>query len=298
MDKTCAKHSNRIAAVCLFCKLEDLDAEIEEYQLRAEEGDAVLVVWAPEVDAATAARELLIRAQDAVKGIPAETRQAYRDGTNGFERTLPGPDRMYPDTDTPPLPIADETVIAIRKRVPEAPWSRARRYERQGLDLRAAGRLATAPWADLFDAVEPAPGAVARRIAAAMEKRLPYHHRIGVVELPNADRLRPLVHAIEVGEILPEATERILDALIERNDLGAASVLAPYRRRSDDLEELERALEELASRASGLVNRPRDVLLRWAMGQVMPRFIGRLSPAIVRERVVEALQGSVTEIGT
>ncbi|UCF20101.1 MAG: Glu-tRNA(Gln) amidotransferase subunit GatE [Gemmatimonadota bacterium] len=267
-------------------------------QLKAEEGDAVMVVWAPEADAATAARELLIRAQDAVKGIHAETRQAFRDGTNGFERILPGPDRMYPDTDTPPLPIADETVIAIRERLPESPWSRARRYERQGLDPRAARRLVTAPWADLFDAVEPAPGAIARRIAAAMEKRLPYHHRAGVVDLPNADRLRPLVRAVEAGEILPEATERILDSLIEESDVDAESALAPYRRRSDDLEELERVLEELASRASGLVNRPIDVLLRWAMGGVMPRFIGRLDPAVVRERVIETLQGSVTEIGT
>ncbi len=267
-------------------------------QLKAEEADAVLVVWAPEADAATAARELLIRAQDAVKGIPAETRQAFRDGTNGFERILPGPDRMYPDTDTPPLPIADKTVIAIRERLPESPWSRARRYEGKGLDPRAARRLATAPWADLFDAVEPAPGAVARRIAAAMEKRLPYHHRTGVEELPNADRLRPLVRALEAGEILPEATERILDSLIEESDLDTESALALYRRRSDDLEELERALEELAGRASGLVNRPIDVLLRWAMGEVMPRFIGRLGPAVVRERVVETLQGSVTEIGT
>ena len=130
-----------------------------------------------------------------------------------------------------------------------------------------------------------------------MEKRLPYHHRAGVAELPDADRLRPLVRALEAGEILPEATERILDTLIERSDLGAESALAPYRRRSGDLEELERALEELAGRAPGLVKRPRDVLLRWAMGEVMPRFIGRLSPAVVRERVVETLQGSVTEIG-
>jgi glutamyl-tRNA(Gln) amidotransferase subunit E len=77
-------------------------------------GDAIIVVWAPEADAATAAREILIRAREALAGIPAETRQAFPDGTTGFERILPGADRMYPDTDTPPLPISDTTITEVR----------------------------------------------------------------------------------------------------------------------------------------------------------------------------------------
>ena len=60
---------------------------------------------AGEEDAETAAREIVIRARDAVAGVPGETRQALDDGTNGFERILPGADRMYPDTDLPPIGI-------------------------------------------------------------------------------------------------------------------------------------------------------------------------------------------------
>ncbi len=32
------------------------------------------------------------------------------DGTNGFERILPGADRMYPDTDLPPKKITKEKI--------------------------------------------------------------------------------------------------------------------------------------------------------------------------------------------
>ena len=65
----------------------------------------VMVVWGRQQDVETAAREIVIRAQDATRGVPSETRQALDDGTDGFERILPGADRMYPDTDLPPIRI-------------------------------------------------------------------------------------------------------------------------------------------------------------------------------------------------
>ncbi|HCV41854.1 MAG TPA: Glu-tRNA(Gln) amidotransferase GatDE subunit E, partial [Bacteroidetes bacterium] len=65
----------------------------------ATDNDTVVIVWGDKQDAESGAREIAIRAKEATVGIPSETRQALRDGTNGFERILPGPDRMYPDTD-------------------------------------------------------------------------------------------------------------------------------------------------------------------------------------------------------
>ena len=68
----------------------------------AKANDTLVLVWGSEMDATTGAKEVIIRAKEATIGIPEETRQALRDGTNGFERILPGPQRMYPDTDLPP----------------------------------------------------------------------------------------------------------------------------------------------------------------------------------------------------
>ncbi|UCC48164.1 MAG: Glu-tRNA(Gln) amidotransferase subunit GatE [Gemmatimonadota bacterium] len=268
-------------------------------QLRAESGDAIVVVWAPEEDADTAARELLTRAQEALVGVPAETRQAFRDGTNGFERILPGPDRMYPDTDTPPLPIPDAVVIEIRERLPEPPSSRQSRYEALGLDPVAAWRLAGAPWAKLFDAVAPASGTVARRLATCLEQRIPYHQRAGrLAYLAEPARVAPLIRATEAGETRPEAMERVFDELVERRDAPVEKVLAAYRSTPDDLEELERSVQEVVAGATALAGRPPDAVMRWAMGVVMPRFLGRLDPALVMERVAGTLQAAVSEVGT
>ena len=257
----------------------------------------MVVVWAPEQDAATAVREIFIRAQEALVGVPAETRQAFRNGTNGFERILPGPDRMYPDTDTPPLPIADSMVIEIRESLPEAPWAREERYESLGFEPQAARRLARAPWADLFDALQPGSGPLAKRLASALEKRLPFHRRVSRSDVPpTPDRLQPMVRAIENGEVRLEAIERILDALIQDPDVPAEVILTPYKSRPQDMDELARILEEVTAQASGLAGSSADVRLRWGIGQVMRNFIGRLDPTVVHERLRETLE-TVGELG-
>ncbi len=161
--------------------------------------DAIVVVWAPEEDAATAAREVLIRAREALVGIPAETRQAYADGTTGFERILPGPDRMYPDTDTPPLPIPDSTVAEVRAQHGRAPLGPGGALREAGPG-RPGGSVCS-PWRpgrtcstrSLPARVTPPAGS-----RALLEKRIPFHarrHRASkprtAREIPEAGRLSP-----------------------------------------------------------------------------------------------------------
>jgi glutamyl-tRNA(Gln) amidotransferase subunit E len=63
-----------------------------------------------------------------MKGVPQETRQALIGGYTTFERILPGPDRMYPDTDSPPTRITPERVAEARSRLRPPPWQRIAKY--------------------------------------------------------------------------------------------------------------------------------------------------------------------------
>ncbi len=253
-------------------------------------GDGMVVVWGREEDAATAVREVLIRAQDALRGVPSETRQAFRDGTNGFERILPGPDRMYPDTDTPPLPIPDSMVTEVRAHARETPWQRERRYENLGLNFAAARQLAGAPWADLFDELDPAPGDTARQLGNTLAKRIPYHLRRGTIQrMPDPGRLAPLLRAIETGAVRSEAASRIVDELLQRADVPADQILSSYRSRPGDPERFELALEETVQRTAGLRRQAVDSIARWCMGQLMRQFLGSIEPGFVRERITRQL---------
>ena len=275
--------------------------------LKADPDDAIVVLWASEAEASTGAREILLRARDALVGIPSETRQAFKDGTTGFERILPGPDRMYPDTDTPPLPIPDIMVAEIRDRMPETPWARAERYQEMGLDRRTAGVLAAAPWADLFDELAPADGAPARRLATVLEKRLPFHLRRArgskgrlPEEMPSASDLDPAVRALETGALRPEALVRVVDEILadlrvaggeERPRTGASAkdVLERYAPAADAEEELLAVVQEVVSRARAMEGRNPETLFRWGMGEAMGRLLGRVGPDRVREALAAAL---------
>ena len=95
--------------------------------LAARDGDSQIVLWGPEEDVETAIEAIEERCLLAFQGVPNETRKALPDGTTVFERVLPGPDRMYPDTDSAPIPIDDDTIERARKGLPEPVIERMRR---------------------------------------------------------------------------------------------------------------------------------------------------------------------------
>ena len=88
--------------------------------LNAGENDAQIIFWAPEDDVKTALEVIEERALMTFDGVPFETRKALPDGTTIFERVLPGADRMYPDTDSAPIPLHADYIEALRKNIPEA----------------------------------------------------------------------------------------------------------------------------------------------------------------------------------
>ncbi len=122
-------------------------------KMRAGHGDAMILVWGNEQDTATACEEIAIRAKEATIGIPSDTRQALPDGTNGFERVLPGADRMYPDTDLPPLAISEEKRKRVQENLPRYFWEREAVFRQKGLPADTIGTLAISPRVDLYERI-------------------------------------------------------------------------------------------------------------------------------------------------
>ncbi|MFA5405574.1 MAG: Glu-tRNA(Gln) amidotransferase subunit GatE, partial [Ignavibacteria bacterium] len=116
----------------------------------ANDNDAFVIVWGSNVDCDLAAKEVIIRAREATIGIPSETRQALKDGTNGFERILPGADRMYPDTDLPPKKITQERLDKIKSNLPDYYWDRENWYKKLNIPPDVIPGLAISKYAELF----------------------------------------------------------------------------------------------------------------------------------------------------
>lgn len=261
-------------------------------ELKSKTEDSIVVVWGPADDMEIAVHEVYARAAEASQGVPSETRQAHLDGRSGFERILPGPERMYPDTDTPPLPISDTRIHAIEAELPERPWEREQHYQTLGLTTNQAQRLSSQPWATLFEILNPQSEQTARRLATGLEKRLPHLMRRGVIgELPEASRLAPLVHALDKPTVRHEACERLIDLLLIEAQHPADEIIAQFMTSGNEAQELRDLLKKLAPGLATLKNRNPQSATRWAMGELMPKLLGRMDP----KEVLGSLAAIVSE---
>ena len=148
-------------------------------RLRCGPDDAVVVVWGPLEDTLTAADEIRLRYVDAIHGIPNETRQPFRDGSTDFERILPGPDRMYPDTDSPPTSVTRERVARLAAGLAERPWQREARYSAAGVPKPTIHYLHRRGGAAIVDRLVAEAGADLRRACFLFGERLVYLRRAG-----------------------------------------------------------------------------------------------------------------------
>jgi glutamyl-tRNA(Gln) amidotransferase subunit E len=139
----------------LFPQFQTRNQVLDRVRKRARVGtnDDVFIVCGPEEDVRTAAEEIRLRFVDAVMGVPKETRQALVGGYTTFERILPGPDRMYPDTDSPPTSVTEERVARIKARLQPSPWDRIERYMSWRVPEETCNYLIRRGGADILDTV-------------------------------------------------------------------------------------------------------------------------------------------------
>ena len=88
------------------------------FMLEAKPDDAQLVFWGGQEDIKTALETIEERCLMAFEGVPNETRKSFENGTTIFERVLPGADRMYPDTDSAPIPLDNDHIEELKKDLP------------------------------------------------------------------------------------------------------------------------------------------------------------------------------------
>jgi len=256
--------------------------------VRATKDDAVVVVWGPAEDVKTGVQEIAIRAREAAVGIPSETRQALKDGTNGFERILPGPDRMYPDTDLPPKKVTEERLARIRAGLPVPVWTREAWYRELGLPADVIEPLSVSRLAGLFEilvkdwGIDPVAAAVA------------------LVQFPKRLKKKGLATGALTEEVLRRIFALFRERRVSREGLLALMERAARGAPFPEIAEVRPATEEevyaqvVASKAEldamKIHNPGRKAHV--LMGLVMSALRGRVEGAAVLERVRAAAEGT------
>jgi glutamyl-tRNA(Gln) amidotransferase subunit E len=242
------------------------------------EEDTLVLVWGDEQDGNTGAQEIVIRAIEATIGIPSETRQALRDGTNGFERILPGPNRMYPDTDLPPKRILDERLEKIKATLPKRIWENEQWYRELQIPDDVIEPLAVSSYSKLFE------------MLVSEWKIDPTFASVVMIQFPK--RIKKLV---KNGKAIDSQTLKKIFEEYKNNTIARDGIFLTMKEAAMNGElnfspkctekELAEVIEISEQSITNMKLYNKDKSRAVLMGLIMPKLRGRVDGSVVAQRI-------------
>jgi glutamyl-tRNA(Gln) amidotransferase subunit E len=244
--------------------------------------DAIVVIWGPPGDVVTALSEIKIRAIEATKGVPLETRQALKNGATDFERILPGPDRMYPDTDSPPVTISRQYLDRLRAELPEPAHEIEARWASKGVPEDIAYRAVVSPYAKIFDMLVCRDG-IAPRFAWSALRQLRIRDRAKIESL-NGD----VIGLFEAHKARRISRDSLLAMLAQAGRDGAPSLpslLEQHRPVASDEPAVKTLICEFVEETAECRFRGRDDRVNYICGRIKERLQGRIDGVALQKAV-------------
>lgn len=248
----------------------------------AEDQDEIVVVWGPENDLPTALDAIEERCRLAFLGVPSETRKAQPDGTTLFERVLPGPDRMYPDTDSAPIPVTEAMIEESRRSLPGPISSRIQALQAWDIPRDAWSYVLKRDLFDLLSWLIEEEGLPTRFAATLLSHDV--RHTLGDADVP-----REIIrHTVKKAHGMPRDILRVLVPLaVQFPSMTFAELLgrigySPHT--SGEIRARAEAVRRVSPSHLAIEQR-----VNWIMGRLRPEALGNVSLATVAQWVRELL---------
>jgi glutamyl-tRNA(Gln) amidotransferase subunit E len=257
----------------------------------AGEEDAVAFVADAPENVTDALKAVVERAQEAITGVPAETRAANADGTTRYMRPRPGAARMYPETDIPPSVIASAFVERIRLNLPETAEKKLERLMAEyGLNEKLAKQIVDSEYGGLFESVVKESGVIATTVAVFLTETLKALRREGVaVEKVTADQVMAVFKGVGSGEIVKEAVADVFVWLSENEGKSLQDAVGFLGLKMFSKAELEKLVDRVVAENKESVERLGKKAFGMLMGVVMKEVRGKADPAVVSSLLRERL---------
>lgn len=255
------------------------------------EFDAFVICAAREKKALDALEVAVARANEALDGVPEETRDPLPDGTTKYSRPLPGAARMYPETDVPPTEITEARLEQVRANMPEFPEQIEKRLIGQyGINAQQARQIVRQSNDELFERIakDPAMAPVAATMFLNTYGELE-HDGIDVHVFSDDDILG-VFDMLRDGKFAKEA----LPALLREMAVGTSAEDAIKKL---GLEAVDAG--EAAAIIEGIVNERADFVRSKGMGAIGPLMgpvMGALRGKIDGKQANELLSAAIKKL--
>jgi glutamyl-tRNA(Gln) amidotransferase subunit E len=249
-------------------------------EVGADAEDAVVMVADLEKRARGAMESVIVRAMEALMGVPEETRRALPDGNSSYLRPLPGAARMYPETDVPQVDISSDYFNAVEK--PELLTERAKRFESEfGLHRELAEKIVYSIHLPLFEGIMQLlsgnSNVSATLVVRTLTGTLPELKRDGVrIDMLEDRHFIDVFGLLAEGGVAKEAVDGLLRAMVQEPELSAKEVAAKIGLGSLDMSDVERIVENIINERQDFVREKGLAAMGPLMGVVMAEVRGKV----------------------
>jgi glutamyl-tRNA(Gln) amidotransferase subunit E len=226
------------------------------------------------------------RAQEALEGVPEETRAANSDGTTVYLRPRPGAARMYPETDVPPVQIGQDRLERLWENLPRMPEDLAKELEKKhNLSSKLATQLVDSDFLPAFEEiVASAKGVASSFVATILTESLRSLQREQVpVENVREDQLKQAFDLVSNGATAKESVLDVLKWLAFHPDGSAEEAVEMLNLRMLTKSDLEKIISKVVESNQPLVQENGSRALGRMMNLVMGEVRGRADPRQVTE---------------
>jgi glutamyl-tRNA(Gln) amidotransferase subunit E len=255
--------------------------------LRAADEDAQIVLWGPSADIPTALETVEERIKMAFEGVPNETRKTFPDGTNMFERVLPGRDRMYPDTDSEPIPLTEEYINTLRERVPVLVSERYHQLKSWGVPEDTFRYLLSKNMVPLIECISSSYGFTPKFIGTFLGHTFKYiEGRKKPHKNFSSGKIIGLFGFISKKKLLPSIAKLMLPVICEHPDMEFGSVLTIIDFKKYSLSELTAPVEFLYQKFRQIRNNESEkASVDWLLGQLHRQAIGNVELTVLKSEI-------------
>jgi glutamyl-tRNA(Gln) amidotransferase subunit E len=254
--------------------------------------DAVVFVTADANSAKDALLAIIARAQQAIQGVPAETRGATLDGTTHYSRPRPGAARMYPETDVPPVPITSQRLIRIRETLPESPETHLTRLQTEyNLNNKLASQLQNSKYNSLFERIARETSIPPSFIAATLTETLRSLRREGIdVDSFSMSSIFTLFSAVDANLVAKEAIPQVLQWMAEHQQLDPHSAINALGLKLIPLEQLEDAVDAVLKENQDLIMTRQLSAIGPLMGVLMKKYRGQIDAKALSQLITTKIK--------
>jgi glutamyl-tRNA(Gln) amidotransferase subunit E len=260
--------------------------------VNALESDAVVFVADTTENVFDALKAVVERAQEAITGIPAETRTAKDDGTTRYMRPRPGAARMYPETDIPPTSITDEFVQKVHSNLPEPAEKKVSRLIKEyGLNEKLAKQLPDSEYNMLFEEIVKQTGVQPSTVAAFLTETVKAMKREGVqIENVSEDQIRIIFKSVGSRELAKEAIADVFSWLSKNEDKSIQDAIDALGLKMYTETDLTPIIERIVAVNKQTVDKLGKNAYGMLMGAVMKEVRGKANPELVAKLLQERLK--------